>query len=689
MANQFIIKDTMSDMRDMVTKDFESLEGAEPEYAGVLLLGYYKKEDTPAPIIYNLSETIEDDDGGSIIDIDGFKLEHDFISSTDLSYWGAIADGNTDTSEILQKASKYSRITVQKGVYKFGDTVSLSNAIAIVAEPGTKFLGTCRDEQGGATMVTMFKGVEHVQYIKFENIDFDFDRRGRNYVQGSEVGMNPGITFTNCEDISFVNCKLSRFVTNLRQGTKKKARAIGFTMVSFDSCKNISFDSCYIELVKEECLTFYRCSNIRINGLVGVGTGGVSTWINAWYCDGVSITNCQLDRQAGSVINCHSRNVIINNIQNNYGLGKRGRGIDLSNESQADKEEAEDDKEKIPFGDLQNIIVSNCYINAFSYGIMTGISSTHADGTYHNLKIDNNYIDLEKATGASVTFLRGIQITNPKSVLIQNNTIILGDSDSAATGDCIRMATKDDIFGSVVLRNNSGKGLKFFNYITPNSTIEKLSFERLEFDRNTFYGQNYNSDLSVTSGAFSFIYFRDNANSSGSPIFKNIIISNNIAENLNGGYFYARMDNCIPEWTNLVISNNVFTGSDDRYMEVSLSVGKVDEGCHINNIRLNNNRIKKHRVNTINGFRTVVIEDNILDYGTSDLTVNAIHVRDVGVLISCKSNVFISHSSSTNQVTLSNINVKPKIAIAENNAATNVNGAVFFRTTIDNTEIVK
>jgi len=50
MANQFLIKSTMAAMRAMSTSEKNDLQIG--VYEGVLLLGYYEKGDTPAPIIY-------------------------------------------------------------------------------------------------------------------------------------------------------------------------------------------------------------------------------------------------------------------------------------------------------------------------------------------------------------------------------------------------------------------------------------------------------------------------------------------------------------------------------------------------------------------------------------------------------------------------------------------------------------
>lgn len=53
MANQFLIKETMQSMKDLSAVEIDELKGNNPIYAGVELLGYHEKGDTPAPIVYH------------------------------------------------------------------------------------------------------------------------------------------------------------------------------------------------------------------------------------------------------------------------------------------------------------------------------------------------------------------------------------------------------------------------------------------------------------------------------------------------------------------------------------------------------------------------------------------------------------------------------------------------------------
>ncbi|WP_259187552.1 hypothetical protein [Sphingobacterium sp. BIGb0165] len=49
MANQFLVKEIMADMKDLSAAEITALGNG--TYNGVQLLGYYEKRDIPAPII--------------------------------------------------------------------------------------------------------------------------------------------------------------------------------------------------------------------------------------------------------------------------------------------------------------------------------------------------------------------------------------------------------------------------------------------------------------------------------------------------------------------------------------------------------------------------------------------------------------------------------------------------------------
>lgn len=107
MANQFLIKNTMADMRNLSASEITSLQGTNPTYAGVELLGYYEKGDTPAPIVYYLNTTADPDDGGSVIETNVIKLVHNYIGHIHVSYFGLKSNSFDDQTNILNNISSY------------------------------------------------------------------------------------------------------------------------------------------------------------------------------------------------------------------------------------------------------------------------------------------------------------------------------------------------------------------------------------------------------------------------------------------------------------------------------------------------------------------------------------------------------------------------------------------------------
>src|SRR5690606_4353179 len=103
----FLEKDTVAQMRGLSSTEILLLKMG--YYKGVKLNGYYQKGDTPAPIEYYLSDTTESDDGGSVFEVGGIKLEHEFVGVLDIKYFGAKCDGIQDDSDFIEKAVEYAR----------------------------------------------------------------------------------------------------------------------------------------------------------------------------------------------------------------------------------------------------------------------------------------------------------------------------------------------------------------------------------------------------------------------------------------------------------------------------------------------------------------------------------------------------------------------------------------------------
>lgn len=104
MANQFIIKNTLADIRTLSAAELTALTNG--TYDGLRLLGYHQANDTPCPIDYYISNTTEQDNAGSVIAVGGKKLEHKFTQQIDSRYFGTKGDGIADDADALIRCIK-------------------------------------------------------------------------------------------------------------------------------------------------------------------------------------------------------------------------------------------------------------------------------------------------------------------------------------------------------------------------------------------------------------------------------------------------------------------------------------------------------------------------------------------------------------------------------------------------------
>lgn len=131
----FLEKDTIGQVNNMSPVEISLLRMG--YYKGVMLNGYYEYGDTPFPIEYRLSVTVEDDDGGSVIELPiGIKLTHLFIDKANIKHFGAKGDRTSESSGSINRCSKYcekNNITLDwgQGEFNISNTVYLrSSSIA-------------------------------------------------------------------------------------------------------------------------------------------------------------------------------------------------------------------------------------------------------------------------------------------------------------------------------------------------------------------------------------------------------------------------------------------------------------------------------------------------------------------------------------------------------------------------------
>lgn len=119
VRGEFLVADNVEELRNITPQVASLLTNG--TYKGVTLLGYYTPGDTPAPINYYLSDTTVEDDGGSVFEVGGIKLEHDFNGDIHVSYFGIISGLSFDNTLKYEKLSSYlkngDRVTFKKGIY--------------------------------------------------------------------------------------------------------------------------------------------------------------------------------------------------------------------------------------------------------------------------------------------------------------------------------------------------------------------------------------------------------------------------------------------------------------------------------------------------------------------------------------------------------------------------------------------
>lgn len=275
----FLEKDTMAEMRALSPTEILLIQIG--RYKGVKLNGYYAKGDTPAPIEYLLSETLGSDDGGSVIEVGGIKLAHEFVGEVDIRYFGAKGDGvynNTDSIRKAYKAAKGKDVIWSEGVY-YLDYIQLSGSIEgdnfiegkrfcaigrgeVVLKPRNYIGETPPASLGidyGYTASTFsLNGFDEVviENIKCEGCMFDDFANDWQPVTQSSGTINAYHTRTR-----FINVNFSKNIS-IKNITSSKM----FSCIRMRGCENITVSDC-IHTYSYESFLFEECTNLNARNL--------------------------------------------------------------------------------------------------------------------------------------------------------------------------------------------------------------------------------------------------------------------------------------------------------------------------------------------------------------------------------------------------------------------------------------
>jgi len=327
MANQFLVKETMAAMRGLTAAEITALQNG--TYDGVQLLGYYKKGDTPASIIYYYVNPLTDpdpgqDDGGSIIvTSNNVKLIHIFEEAIDVTYFGAKGDGVSPLEDTVALKNLVAlgnkNIKFRDGEYIITERISLENPIKLsgrICDFDNSMNSKVRITFSGATGGLLLKN----RWIVIENISLNCSAAEKTYpaifidadnktsayfsfknlyIKGFQYGIYSfnawiiyaervltvdcvldGFYFKNGTTIELHNCFANGsgrygyfFQGSIYSGLYSCASDSGAQYgYNIENAKTINISGCGAELNK---IGIVRCiaSNVIVDGLTGVGNG--------------------------------------------------------------------------------------------------------------------------------------------------------------------------------------------------------------------------------------------------------------------------------------------------------------------------------------------------------------------------------------------------------------------------------
>lgn len=326
IRGEFLIYDNVSDLRSMTPDVAELLING--TYKGVTLLGYYEKGDTPDPINYYLSDTTDVDDGGSVFEVGGIKLEHEFVGECYANYFGLsplntkpTIDNFSDQINSFTKFRTYISNNNTKGVITSGDyslSLFVSNNISLCGEGNVNIYF----KNDANPVFVQFKANSSIENINFYSLHED-----REW-QRCAIEQTNNVRLSNCGFFNFLN------PTNRNSWGLYLANC---TNVDIDKCifnKNTQSDIAIVDSVTDVKITypynedgvylnFEPNSSLVINNVLVEGGKYrvVDLLVNTSVTDPIENTtllNCNIDvlRYAGA--NCSTVNCEISEINHGF-----------------------------------------------------------------------------------------------------------------------------------------------------------------------------------------------------------------------------------------------------------------------------------------------------------------------------------------------------------------------------------
>lgn len=398
----FLEKDTVAQLRDLSATEILLLKMG--YYKGVTLNGYYKANDTPAPIQYYLSNTDNSDDGGSVFEVGGVKLECDFRGKvvSDL-YFGIAIGVQFDIDLLHRKISKLWSCGASKIIHTKGYEVEIIHSLNLVNNDchleGNGFIIKQRDQSG---MIVSHESLVNIVgsrvtvdgLIVNSNYDNNYVFFNGNQIKATIAEDFPdlmsefntsyiGATSLNItgSDVRVSNCKIL--------GSSWTGISVG-QWGSPDKIENVVIENNYVEHTFRDSYSIRSAKNCTFRN--NVGRFGVHHHIHVYRnCDNIVVENNDLLNESSNYVAWWTGME-----QNHFG----GDAIVVDHQSYAEKCK-------------NTIIKSNTIVGVGEEAFIIGITTQgYTQGVY----IYDNIIE-NAVTG--ITIGSG----NPTYGVIQNNII--------------------------------------------------------------------------------------------------------------------------------------------------------------------------------------------------------------------------------------------------------------------------
>lgn len=635
-------KDTMQQMRDL--SSYEILLLKMGVYKHVQLNGYYEKGDTPSPINYTLSDTQEEDDGGSVFEVGGIKLKHEFTDSVNVRYFGAKSeDESFDNRDVINKAClKSKRVIIDDGTYYVTIvTGGYGGSGGIMLQPDQVL------EMGNNTVIQQSSSnvsVGNILGIRYDNITI---RGGKiigdknNHVAPNGNVWKQRLPATNYSVGEYIYINAYGFIVD-------SAGLTGVTLPTYIGSEvgdSITDGSVIMTVVASPVsssglgerlhgLWIHNSENIIIEGTEfnecwgdGIYIGGDGATSKGGLNVSINNVKCISNRRQGlSVV--HGSNIKITNSSFNYTSGTLpSAGIDLE----------PNDIGTTDYQKLENILIDSCeFLENSGSGIEVAVHANRATINGVTLSKNNLYNNRVDVVGKSYGSIRNVQVIN--------NQISLGNRDNA-----LRFTRTNDssAIGNTIIEvdRTESRNIVGISVRDNSSNIDIINNNIKGFNGYGIRSENNCTDISIYGNS---IYETADSGIRVSSTVRFSISNNYIRDTSAQGLF-------INDSSEGVVSNNILK-LNNSYRGILL-----DEGS--NSIIVSNNDIYDFRYNgigVIGNSSNNTISNNILNapnLSTFGIDLNLVSAGLVNYLVS---NFYLGNITTKQRIT-SSTSLFPKI----------------------------